>query len=184
MIPLSQLPLRQKILLSITVLMGLFILLAYQINIISLEALNLIIFFYGVGVPMFLLSQDTLIDLDNTDTYKIWGIIALLFFIVYFLTKDNQSFAVRNSSDFVDRGINKLIAKGSTTSLKALPLFLFCYWPINYFIKKRTGNYIVNTFKQSNWRHKLANREIQWYDILINLVLAAVIICATVINIK
>jgi len=179
MTPLSNFPLRQKIFLSSTVLTGLFILLAYHTNIISWEALNFIIFFYGIGVPMLLLTQDTLVDLDNADIFKIWGIIALLFAIIYFLTKDNPSLTVRRSPDFVDRGINKLIAKGSTTAFKALPLFLLCYWPLNYIVKKRTGNYIVNTFKQFKWRHDIANREIDWYDVMINLFLGAVIIFAS-----
>lgn len=181
--PLSDLPLRQKIFLSITVLTGLFILLSYHTKIISWEALNLTIFFYGIGVPMLLLAQDTLVDLDNTNIFKIWATIALLFLIAYFLTKDNPSLTVRRSPDFVDRGINKLIAKGSTTVFKALPLFLLCYWPLNYIFKKRTGNYIINTFRQFKWRHDIANREIDWYDVMINLVLAAVIIFASLFEI-
>ncbi len=176
--PISNLPLRQKVFLSITVLTGLFILLAYHINFLSWETLNLVIFFYGVGVPMLLLTQDTLVDLDKPDIFKIWVTIAVLFLIAYFLTKDNPSLTVRRSPDFVDRGINKLISKGSTTALKALPLFLLCYWPLNYIVKKRTGNFIINTFRQFNWQHDIANREIDWYDVMINLFLAAVIIFA------
>ena len=176
--PISNLPLRQKVFLSITVLTGLFILLAYHTNILSWETLNLVIFFYGVGVPMLLLAQDTLVDLDKPDIFKIWGTIALLFLIAYFLTKDNPSLTVRRSPDFVDRGINKLISKGSTTALKALPLFLLCYWPLNYIVKKRTGNFIINTFRQFNWQHDIANREIDWYDVMVILFLAAVIIFA------
>jgi hypothetical protein len=183
MTTLSDLPLRQNVFLSITVLTGLFILLAYHTNIISWETLNLIIFFYGIGVPMLLLAQDTLVDLDNANIFKIWATIALLFLVAYFLTKDNPSLTVRRSPDFVDRGINKLIAKGSTTAFKALPLFLLCYWPLNYIVKKRTGNYIINTFRQFKWRHDIANREIDWYDVMINLFLAAVIIFASLFEI-
>lgn len=183
MTPLSDLPLRQKVFLSITVLTGLFILLAYHTNIISWEALNLIIFFYGIGVPILLLAQDTLVDLDNAYIFKIWGTIALIFLITYFLTKDNPGLTVRRSPDFVDRGINKLIAKGSTTALKALPLFLLCYWPLNFIVKKRTGNYIINTFRQFKWRHDIANREIDWYDVIINLFLAAIIVFASLFEI-
>lgn len=174
----SILPLRQNIFLSITILTGLFILMAYHTSIISWEALNMTIFFYGIGVPLLLLTQDTLVDLNNAYIFKIWVAIALLFFIAYFVIKDNPSLTIRHSPDFVDRGINKLIAKGSTNTLKSLPLFLLCYWPLNYILKKRTGNYIINTFKQFNWRHNIANREIDWYDVMINLFLAAVIIFA------
>ena len=141
------------------------------------------IFFYGMGVPMLLLAQDTLIDLDNADIFKIWVTIALVFLITYFLTKNNPSLTIRSSPDSVDRGINKLIAKGSTTAFKALPLFLLCYWPLNYFLKKRTGNYVINTFKQPTWRHGIANREIDWYDIMINLFLGAVIVFAGLLEI-
>ncbi len=183
MTPLSELPLRQKVFLLITVLTGLFILLAYHTNVISWEVLNLTIFFYGIGVPMLLLAQDTLVDLDNAYIFKIWGTIALLFLIAYFFTKDNPSLTLRSSPGFVDRGINKLIAKGSTTALRALPFFLLCYWPLNYIVKKRTGNYIINTFRQSKWQHNIANREIDWYDILINLFLAAAIIFASLFEI-
>ncbi len=183
MTSLSKLPLRQKVFLSITILTGLFILLAYHTNIISREALNMTIIFYGIAVPMLLLTQDTLVDLDNIKIFIIWGAIALLFLIVYFLTKDNPGLTVRRSPDFADRGINKLIAKGPTAVFKALPLFLLCYWPLNYFVKKRTGNYIINTFRQFKWRHDIANREIDWYDVMINLFLAAVIIFASLFEI-
>jgi hypothetical protein len=182
MAPLSDLPLRQKVFLSITVLTGLFILLAYHTNIISWKALNLTILFYGFGVPMLLLAQDTLVDLDNTDVFKIWGTVALLFLIAYFLTKDNANLTIRHSPGSVDRGINKLIAKGSTTALKALPLFLLCYWVLNYIVKKKTGKYIINTFKQKKWRHDIANREIDWFDVLTNLILFAVIIFASLLE--
>lgn len=180
--PLSAIPLRQKVFLSITVLTGLLILLVYHTNIISWEALNLIILFYGIGVPMLLLAQDTLVDLNNAEIFKIWGAIAILFLIAYFLTKNNPSLTIRRSPDFVDRGINKLIAKGSTTALKALPLFLLCYWPLNYIIKKKTGKYIINTFKQKKWTHDIANREIDWFDVLTNLILFAVIIFANLLE--
>lgn len=179
----SNLPLIQKVFLSITVLTGFFILLAYHTSIISWETLNLTIFFYGIGVPMLLLTQDTLVDLNNKAIFIIWGTIDLVFLIAYFLTKDNPSLTIRRSPDFVDRGINKLIAKGSTAAFKALPLFLLCYWPLNYVVKKRTGNYIINTFRQFKWRHHIANREIDWYDVMINLFLAAVIVFASLLEI-
>lgn len=183
MLTLTDLPLRQKVFLSITMLTGLFILLAYHINIISWGALNLTIIFYGIGVPVLLLSQNTLVDLDNANVFRIWGGIALLFLFAYFFSKDNPNLTLRRLSNSGDRGLNKIIAKGSTSAFKALPFFLLCYWPLNYFVKKRTGNYIINTFKQFSWRHGIANRDIEWYDVIINIFLAAVIFLACLIEI-
>jgi hypothetical protein len=164
MTSLSDLPLRQKILLSVTMLAGLFILYAYHSNLMSYEALNLTVVAYGMGVPMFLLVQDTMVDLNNTAIFKIWGAIGFLFVIGYFLSKNNPDLGPPASA------------------LKALPLFLLCYWPLNYFAKKRTGNYLINTYKQPGWQHDIANRKIDWYDVLINIFFAVVIVIASVIE--
>ena len=180
---LSELPLRQKVLLSLTVLTGAFILFFYSTNTLSWEALNLMILAYGMGTPLLLLGENTLIDLDDNSIFKIWATIALTFLIGYFLTKDNPEFTIRRSTDFVDRGINKFIVKGSTSSLRALPLFLLCYWPLNYLMKKKTGYYLINTFRQKRWRHDIANRDIEWLDVFINMLLLAVIFMASLIEI-
>jgi hypothetical protein len=183
MISLSELPLRQKVFLSLTILTGLFLLLAYYTSIISLTTLNLTIFFYSMGIPMLLLAQDTLVDLDNKNIFRIWATIGIVFMMIYFLAKGNPDLAIRKSPDFIDRGINKIIAKGSTTGFKALPLFLISYWILNSIVKKKTGKCIVNTFKQHTWYNDVAKRGIDWFDVFTNLILFAVILCATLLEI-
>ena len=176
MTPLSDIPLRQKILLSLTILTGLFILFALKTSFISRENLNLTIFFYGMVVPMLLLSLDTLIDLDKKSIFTIWAVIALVFLIAYYITKGNPDFTIRRSAKYHSDGINKFISDSWTSPLKALPIFLIMYLIFNSIVKKRTGNFIVNTFKQSKWYNDAAGRKIYWYDILTNFIFLAIII--------
>ena len=62
---ITNFPLRQKVVILLTVSVGVFILIAYNLSLVSQEILNLIIFSYGLAVPMILLSFDTLVDLDK-----------------------------------------------------------------------------------------------------------------------
>jgi hypothetical protein len=171
MTPQSHLPLRQKILLTLTFLTGIFIVAAYYTAILSWKTLYGAIFLYGICVPIALLVQDTLVDLDNNDIFKIWATIGLIFLIVYLLTRDNSTLIIRYSPSFMEREINKLLARSATKVLKALPLFLITYWVLNKLLKKKTGKYIVNTFKKHKWYNEAAQRNIYWFDILINLIL-------------
>ena len=176
MTPLFDLPLRQKIFLSLTVLAGLFILLAYNTSIISQESLNLTIFFYGFGVPMLLLGLDTLIDLDKKNVFAIWLTIGLVFLLLFFITKGNPDFTIKRSAKYNSDGINKFISDSWASPLKALLIFLIMYFIFNSIVKKTTGNYIVNTFRQSKWYNDTAGRKIYWYDILTTFTLLAIII--------
>ena len=181
MTKLSDLPLRQKILLSLTMLTGFFILLAYNTSIISQEKLNLIIFFYGFGVPMLLLGLDTLIDLDKKNIFTIWATIALIFLLAYFITKGNADFIIKRSAKYNSDVTNKFISDSWTSPLKALPIFLIVYSVFNLIVKKMTGNYIINTFRQSKWYNETAGRKIYWYDILTTFTLLAIIILVSLI---
>ena len=181
---LFDIPLRQKILLSLTILAGLFILLAYNTSIISQENLNGTIFFYGIGVPMYLLGMDTLLDLDKKNIFAIWATIALVFLIAYFMIKGNPDFTIRRSIKYHSYGINKFISDSWTTPLKVLPIFLIVYFVFNSIVKKKTGNYIVNTFRQSKWYNDAAGRKIYWYDILTTFTLLAIIIFVSLFKFK
>lgn len=178
MTTLFDFPFRQKILLSFTILTGLFILVAFNTSFISRENLNLTIFFYSLGVPMLLLSSDTLIDLDKKDIFVIWATIALVFLLTYFVTKGNHDFTIRRSAKYNTYGINRFVIESWTSPLKALPIFLITYFIFNSVVKKNTGNYIINTFRQSKLYNNTAGRKIYWYDILTTFTLLTIIILA------
>jgi hypothetical protein len=178
---ISDLPRRQKVFIFLTMLIGLFILFAYRFQLVSMQSINLVILFYGFGVPFLILTQNLLVDLNDKRIFKIWTIIGVCFLIAYFLSKNNQDFTIRHSPDNKDRGIGKIIANGSTNALKSLPVFLIFYWIINNILKRKTGNYIINTFKKIEW-HDDAQRSIDWYDFYISFILVVAIICAAVLT--
>lgn len=173
---LSEFPLRQKIFLSITIVAGLFILLAYNTSIMSMASLNNIICFYNIGVPMLLLCLNTLIDLDKKNVFAAWLVIGLIFLVAYFITKGNPDFITRRSIKFNTHGINKYISGNWTNSFKSLPVFLAVYFLLNFFVKKKTGNFIINTFRQTRWYNDTAGRKIYWYDVIANITLLVIII--------
>ena len=175
-------PIRQRILLISTIVIGIFIFIAYQTSIMSIEIINLAISFYGLGVPMLLLGLDTLVDLDKRNVFLIWSTIGLFFLIAYFATRNSTDFAISRTPDFHSKGVNKFISDNWATSLRALPIFLFTYFIFNLIVKKRTGNFIVNTFRQSSWHNDAANREIHWYDMLTTFTLLGIIIIASIID--
>jgi len=176
MIRLSELPLRQKILLSFTIVAGLFLLLAIKTAFVNIDTLNTLLFLFGVATPMILLSLETLIDLDRKDIFTVWCIIAAMFLIVYFILKDNPFFTIKRTLQYRSHGINRFISDSWVSSLKALPVFLFFYFTLNQIVKKKTGNFIVNTFRQSKWYNDTAQRKIYWYDVLTTFTLLAIII--------
>lgn len=181
---LSELPLRQKILLSVTILTGLFIVFAYYEILFSQESLNMFILFYGICVPMFLLSMDTLIDLDNKKIFSIWTIVAIIFLFVFYITKGNPELIIHRSSKFNPNGINKYLSDSCTTPLKALPTFLIFYLFFNSIVKAKTGNFIVNTFRQNDMYNDIAKRKIYWYDILTTFTLLGIIIFVSLFEFK
>jgi len=120
-----QLPLRQKIALGLTVIIGFFILFAYNVEIIEPETLKWVIIFYLLGVPFSLLCHDELlIDLNNNRIFNIWLIIGLVFLGIYFV--------VRDMGDVWIGGLRTLLC------------FLIAYKILNTIMKKTTGNYIIN----------------------------------------
>jgi len=163
MLSLPKLPFRQKCYLSITFLAGLFIFISFYWTLLEWHNLRAIIFVYGMSVPIFLLAGETVIDLNNQKIFKIWSLVAIIFLIVYLSTR-NVGFVYERATD-----LNK-----ATTSLKALPIFLISYWPLNNFVKRKTGFYIINTFRQSVSYNSIAKRKIKWFDIVTNLILLIV----------
>ena len=176
----NELPLRQKILVTLTVVTGLFIIVAYYTSIMSWSALQLMILCYGVAVPVALFIQNTLVDLDNNDIFRIWLTIGVIFLVVYILSEGNTTVTGPFTQDHIEQETYKAFVKRSTTVLKALPTFLLCYWLLNRLLKKRTGKFIVNTFFQFKWYNNAAQRPIDANDVLINLILFMVITVASI----
>jgi hypothetical protein len=182
MLKLSALPLRQKIFISLIVLSGLSLIILYNAEIISIEKIRLSLFFYGMGIPFLLLIDEFLVDLNNNEIFKFWIVISIFFVLCYFLLRNNSALIIHRSPKFVNAGFNKLIAANASSTFKALPLFLLCYWFLNKILKKKTGKFIVSTFRKYKWYSEEGEREINGTDVLINILLLIVIIGASLID--
>jgi hypothetical protein len=178
MIKLSILPVRQKLLIGMTILMGLFLIVSIFFDLLGHETLNKFVLYYGICVPLLLLMFDTLIDLNNKNIFFIWLIIATMNFVISLATYDSDMFAMRRSSELKkSTGLSHLIADHSTSSLKALLIFLFAYWLFNKSLRKK-GLFIINTFWQYKWYNDVAQRQITGKDVAINFILFITIIAA------
>jgi hypothetical protein len=178
MIDLTILPLRQKILIGLTVVVGLFLMVCSAFELLRHDTLNQIILFYGIGIPLFLLMFDTVIDLNNRAMFSIWFTIAIVTFIISLTTYKSDKFIIQRSSEFdTTTGVNSLIGEYSTSSLKALLIFLVFYWVLNKLLNSK-GVFLINTFKQTRWHHDVVQRKITGLDVVTNLILYAVILAA------
>lgn len=171
------LPLRQKILLGLTISVGLCILVSYNLRLIDPGKLTLFVLFYSFGVTMWLLAFETLVDLDDNRIYYIWLTIGLLQFCIYLLTKDNVNFKIYRSPNInPDSFLSKYVSDTTTSSLKTLLLFLIAYKGFNTLMKKLTGNCLLNTYRQLSWSHDTIKRKISGLDVVFNILLLVVII--------
>ncbi len=169
-------PARQKIFLSLTILAGLSLFLCYNLDLWDNRVLGPTIMVYGWGIPFTFLVSDLLIDLNNKKVFLVWLIPGVVLFVTGVSVKANHQFKIIRSSSFIsENGINSLITDTYSSSFKSLLLFLIAYWLLNNILKKNTGNFIVNTFKQHKWHHDTVNRKISGEDVLINLLLFAII---------
>jgi len=156
-----KLPLRQKVLLGLTAIIGLSILILCRLKTIDPNVFNMIILCYFLGVPLSLLVLDTLIDLNDNKIFNIWLLIGLVFFCIYL--------TVRN--------IN-VIWIGS---LRALLFFLIAYKIFNTIMKKTIGKYLINTYRQTSWIHDTAKRKITGLDVVFNILLSFIIILSVIV---
>jgi hypothetical protein len=156
---------------------------AFQLQLFSLATINVAVFLYGFSVPLFILCQNLLIDLNNKRVFAVWVIIGLVFLAVFLLTKNNPELNIRHPNFKAQGKLDKLIAAESTSALKSLAFFLLAYGIINPLLKKNARNYIVNTFRQHKWYNDAAERKLTWLDVLINFLLFAVIIVGVFIRI-
>lgn len=176
MLNLTFLPPRQKIYIGITIFFGLLIILCSVGNWMEPDRLNLFIFAYSMCVPLFLLASDTLIDLNDNRIFIIWLAIAVVMVVIGLAVYKNDKFIIHR-----DVSVSGIMVERSVDSLKALLAFLIVYWPINKLLNKQ-GVYVINTFRQSKWYHKAADREISWGDVLINFLLMAVIFAGVLVK--
>jgi hypothetical protein len=171
------LPLRQKILLGLTISVGLFIYVSYNLGLIDSGKLTIFILFYSFGVTMWLLAFETLVDLDDNRIFYIWLAIGLTQFCFYLLTKDNVNFKIYRSPNIdTNSFLNNYVSDTSTSSLKTLLFFLIAYKLFNTIMKKLTGNCLLNTYRQMTWSHDSIKRKISGLDVVFNLLLFVVII--------
>lgn|GEM_PF-1348882 len=171
------LPLRQKILLWLTISIGLFLFVSYNLGLIHPEKLTLFILFYSFGVSMWLLAFETLVDLDDNRIFYIWLAIGLTQFCFYLLTKDNENFKIYRSPNIdANSLLSNYLSDTTTSSLKTLLFFLISYKLFNTVMKKLTGNCLLNTYRQMSWSHDTIKRKISGLDVVFNVLLLAVII--------
>lgn len=178
MVGFNQLPFRQKILIGLTIIVGLLLLVSSVFKLTRPELLNTVIFLYGIGVPVCLLISNAIIDLNNKSIFSVWLMIAIVTFLVSLTAYNNDRFKIRRSVKFdPDSGINQFLADFSTSALKTLLLFLIFYFLLNKMLSKK-GVFLINTFKQGNWYHDLAQRDISGLDVITNIILYIVIVAA------
>ncbi len=178
MIDLKILPIRQKILIGLTIFVGLLLIVCSAFDLLQHDTLNQIILFYGIGIPLFLLMFDTVIDLNDKTVFGIWLSIAVVAFLISMTTYNTDKFVIQRSNKFdPTSGINSYIGGYSTSSLKALLIFLIMYWLLNKLLNKK-GLFLINTFRQTTWYHDVVQRKITGLDVVTNVILYATIIIA------
>ena len=172
------LPLRQKIMIGLTLLAGIMLMVSLRFDLLSKYAFNQLIFIYSIGVPFMLLLTDLIIDLNQQPVFNVWLAIASVFFIICLITYGDDQYIITRSSRFdPTSGVNRFFSKYSTSALKAPLVFLLIYWVLNKQLNKR-GLFLVNSFKQSGWYHENARREIAADDVFFNMVLYVAIFIA------
>jgi hypothetical protein len=170
------LPRRQIIILSLTILTGIYITICCVFNLIPNKPLNTYIVGYSIFVPLFLLVFETLIDLNEKRIFLIWAGIGIVLLVIAILTKNSERFLIVRSPKFDPKStINFLLHDHSTSSLKSLSFFLTAYWLLNKLSKKMTGNPVVNTYWQRTWYNSVAKRKITAYDVIANIMLFLII---------
>ena len=181
----STLPFRQKFLLVLTLAVGFFIWLSYKTHIISQDSINTFIFVYSGSVPLMILVFPTIMDLNDKKIFLVWFVLSILLLLISIFTNKMDYFLIQRSEEFDETsGINSFIVDHSTSSLKALFFFLVVYWFLNRLSKRKSGDFIVNTAKQSTWVHPETNRAITALDVFSNIILYVTIICSVLFQIK
>ncbi len=166
--------------LGITLLLGLIILFWSRSEKGFSDDLNTVIMIYGVGIPMFIMSFDSFIDLDQPKVFLAWYLFSLALLAIYILTKGDSKFTLLRSPKFDESvGINSMIIKQATSPLKVLFVFLSVYWPLNKLLKHLTGNCIVSTFHQFKWYSEEAKRKTNGIDVFFNVILIIIIWVST-----
>jgi len=158
-----KIPLRQKKLLSITVIIGLIIFILQYFTIFDSKILDIITLFYLIGIPVCLLTQDTLIDLNDDGIFTFWLIFGIIFWGIYF--------AVMNM-DYKWAG-----------GLRGLLCFLLVYQILNNIMKKTKGRCLLNTYYQMTWKNNSTGEKITALDVFFNFILIAVILFSVLFEI-
>lgn len=178
MVGFNQLPFRQKFLIGLTTIVGLILLVSSIFKLTRPDILNACIFFYGIGVPVSLLTSNAVIDLNDKSIFRIWLMIAFVTFFISLTGYNNERFKIRRSIKFdPDSGVNRFLSEYSTSALKTLLLFLIIYYLLNKMLNKK-GVFLINTFKQGDWYHDIARRDISGFDVFTNIILFIIIAAA------
>ncbi len=176
---ISNLPDRQKFILTLVISTGLIIWLCSATNILSTDTINDLIFFYSFGIPFLFLGFSTMMDLNDNKVFFVWLILSIVLLWISISTKNSDKFLIQRSIKFDTTSVvNSLMTDHSTGALKSLFFFLIGYWFLNLFSKKVTGNFLVNTYKQKTWTNEDAKRKMTGVDVLCNLILFVIVLCS------
>ena len=166
------LPFRQKLLLVLAIVVGLFIWICSATSCLPYDTINDFIFAYCIGLPFSLLLFPTIIDLNDNRVFIVWLILSGILLCMSITATHSYKFLIHRSPKFdKTSGINSLISDFSISSLKSLFIFLVVYWILNQISKKLTGNFIVNTYWQYTWTNEDAKRKMTSLDVLCNIIL-------------
>lgn len=157
-----KLPLRQKIPLGLIIITGVFTIMMYNLKIIDTEILKKITLIYSASVPIWLLSQDTLVDLNNNRIFFVWFIIGLINFAIYLFVK-KMGFAWGGA-------------------LRSFLFFFVAYKILNSIMKKVKGRCLLNTYLQMTWKYDGIGEKITALDIVFIFMLLVVIILSVFWN--
>ncbi len=178
MLNISKLPKRQKIFVGLSTVIGLLLYLCIHYTLVKQETINTLIFIYSIGIPIVMLYSNLIIDLNSSNVFSIWLVLAITIYVISLLTYNTDIFLIQRKSTFNKHSLlNSWLSNYSTSALRSLFLFLLVYWLVNMLFNKR-GLYVINTFNQYNWYHDTANRNIKVFDIIVNAILFLVIVAS------
>ena len=154
MLKIANIPLRQKILISLTIIAGPILLFAYQFGFIDREKLNMYIWFYPIMITIWLLWGEVFIDLNNKTIFSIWVFMGIIYFIIYLFVH--------------------------IPSFKTILIFLLVYRLLNFVKKQLTKDFLFNTFFAMSWKQDETKKPITWFDVLSNIILFITIIISSI----
>ncbi|HTL83001.1 MAG TPA: hypothetical protein VL651_14910 [Bacteroidia bacterium] len=178
---MGAIPRRQKILMLAVIIGGVIFLYCSAFEIVEKHRLAVALIFYALIPPIWLQSDEMLLDLDKREVFLAWLFLAIIQFAFYLEWRTYPVYDIRNH-EMPHTSINVMISGSTVGSMKALLVFLIFYFLFNKLNKRITGFPLVSTSRKSNWYSDEAKREITGYDVLFNILLLFITGCACIFD--